>query len=153
MYSSQPTSQGDSLACSVSQETNTKQGSSRSQALKVVREESTAQGIGNAETSNFVEGRGLIESAMHKVTTSFLSRLDHFGGSSEDMGYNYFMEKVGLLVWLVSVYLCQRERECVRGIERGCVYLSVSESQCMYICVRSSGSCVFMYVRERLRSL
>ena len=98
LSSSQPTGQGGNLAYPVSLGASTRHDSPSSRAAEVVRGEEAAQGIGEVGTSNLPEGIGLMEGTMVKVSNSFLARVNNLGGSSEDMGYNYFMEKVGLLV-------------------------------------------------------
>ena len=68
-----------------------------SRAVEAVSEKEATQDIGEAGTSNLGK-ESLMESTIHKVSVSFLFRLNHMGVSSEDMGCNYIMEKVELLV-------------------------------------------------------
>ena len=98
LSSSQSTSQGGNSAYPESRASPLRRDSSSSQAVEIVRGEGTAHGIGEAETSNLTEDIALMERTIGEVSTSNPSRVDHMGGSSDDMVHNYFMEKVRCLV-------------------------------------------------------
>ena len=66
-----------------------------------VRGEEAAPGVSGGalpmETEDFQEGSGLLADTIRKVNRSFHARLNQMaGGVSEDMGYQYFMEKVSV---------------------------------------------------------
>ena len=65
-------------------------------ASEDVRGEEAAPGVGGvAMEEDFQEGNGLLADTIRKVNRSFHARLNQMaGGGSEDMGYQYFMEKV-----------------------------------------------------------
>ncbi len=46
------------------------------------------------EDSSFSEGSGLLAETIRKVDRSFRARLSQMAGGTEDMGYQYFSEKV-----------------------------------------------------------
>ena len=60
------------------------------------RMEEAAQRMGAVanEMDIFQEGTGLLADTIRKVNSSFHARLNQMAGGSEDMGYQYFMEKV-----------------------------------------------------------
>ena len=51
-------------------------------------------GLVEEETPEFAEGSGLLAETVQKVDRSFRARINQMAGSSEDMGYQYFSEKV-----------------------------------------------------------
>ena len=53
-----------------------------------------APGILEEETPEFAEGSGLLADTIRKVDRTFRVRLNQMAGGSEDMGYQYFTEKV-----------------------------------------------------------
>ena len=59
-------------------------------------------GLVEEESPEFAEGTGLLAETVRKVDRSFRARLNQMAGGSEDMGYQYFSEKVHLyvLMWL-----------------------------------------------------
>ena len=61
-----------------------------------MRVEEAAQKMGAVanEIDIFQEGTGLLADTLRKVNSSFHARLNQMSGGSEDMGYQYFMEKV-----------------------------------------------------------
>ena len=65
-------------------------------ASEDVRGEEAAPGVGGVPMEeDFQEGNGLLADTIRKVNRSFHARLNQMaGGGSEDMGYQYFMEKV-----------------------------------------------------------
>lgn len=59
-----------------------------------VRGEAAAPGMCSEEVSDFAEGTGLLADTIRKVNTSFMARVSQMTGSTDDMGYKYFEEKV-----------------------------------------------------------
>ena len=59
-----------------------------------VRGEEAAPGINDDDSNDFTEGSGLFADTVRKVNQSFRARVNHLTGNSEDMGYQYFTEKV-----------------------------------------------------------
>lgn len=96
--SSASTSRGGNLFQQMSQGASSRHDSPSSSGSGDVRGEAVAQGIveedANANANDFAEGTGLLADTVRKVNTSFLARVNQMTGSSEDMGYKYFMEKV-----------------------------------------------------------
>ena len=113
LSSSQSTSQGGNLAYPESRGSPLRRNSSSSQAVEIVRGEGTAHGIVEAETSNLTEDIGLMEGTISEVSTSNPSRVEHMGGSSDDMVYNNFMEKVRCLVLLMNECVSKKESVCL----------------------------------------
>ena len=84
----------------------------------VVRGEEAAPGvIGGGlpmETEDFQEGSGLLADTIRKVNRSFHARLNQMaGGVSEDMGYQYFMEKVSHLHDVLVLHVLQVPRDLI----------------------------------------
>ena len=92
------TSQGGNLPYQGTQGASTTQDSPSSSGSAEVRGEVAARGVGQEDSSDFAEGTGLLADTVRKVNTSFLARVNQITGTSEDMGYKYFMEKVGVLI-------------------------------------------------------
>jgi hypothetical protein len=61
-----------------------------------VRGEEAAPGINDDDSNDFTEGSGLFADTVRKVNQSFRARVNHLTGNSEDMGYQYFTEKVNI---------------------------------------------------------
>ena len=59
-----------------------------------VRGEEAAPGIDDDDSNDFAEGSGLFADTVRKVNQSFRARVNHLTGNSDDMGYQYFTEKV-----------------------------------------------------------
>ena len=51
-------------------------------------------GLVEEESPEFAEGSGLLAETVRKVDRSFRARINQMAGGSEDMGYQYFSEKV-----------------------------------------------------------
>ena len=62
-------------------------------SLGGVRGEVAAPGLVEEDGSDF-EGSGLLADTIRKVDKSFRARVNHMAGGTDDMGYQYFMEKV-----------------------------------------------------------
>ena len=80
-----------------------------------VRGEEAAPGINDDDSNDFTEGSGLFADTVRKVNQSFRARVNHLTGNSEDMGYQYFTEKVN----------SQREIEYMYWVMRDCVSASL----------------------------
>lgn len=65
------------------------------------REASTAAALEDVCSSDLAEGSGLLADTIRKVDRSFRTRVNQIVGGSEDMGYQYFTEKV----MLCSMYI------------------------------------------------
>lgn len=61
-----------------------------------VRGEEAAPGMDDDDSNDFAEGSGLFADTVRKVNQSFRARVNHLTGNSDDMGYQYFTEKVGV---------------------------------------------------------
>ena len=73
-------------------------GRSISSGSSEIRGEVAAPGMPSEEMSDFTEGSGLLADTIRKVNSSFFVRLNQMTGSSDDMGYKYFVEKVSTSV-------------------------------------------------------
>ena len=73
-----------------------------------VRGEEAAPGIEDDDSNDFAEGSGLFADTVRKVNQSFRARVNHLTGNSDDMGYQYFTEKVS-----TSTSLSTRIHFCV----------------------------------------
>ena len=62
-----------------------------------VRGEEAAPGIDDDDSNDFAEGSGLFADTVRKVNQSFRARVNHLTGNSDDMGYQYFTEKVSVV--------------------------------------------------------
>ena len=78
----------------VSQGASSSRDSPGSSGSGEVRGEIVAPGMSVEESSDFSEGTGLLADTIRKVNTSFMARVNQMTGSSDDMGYKYFVEKV-----------------------------------------------------------
>ena len=87
-------------------------GVSRSALNPSGSKEEEVQCIADADTSNFTEDIGLMESTIRKVKTYLLTCVNHIFGLSEDIECDIFKEKVWLPIYLVCV-ICESEKECV----------------------------------------
>lgn len=61
-----------------------------------VRGEEAAPGIEDDDSNDFAEGSGLFADTVRKVNQSFRARVNHLTGNNDDMGYQYFTEKVSI---------------------------------------------------------
>ena len=59
-------------------------------------------GLVEEESPEFAEGSGLLAETVRKVDRSFRARINQMAGGSEDMGYQYFSEKVHTCMWLAA---------------------------------------------------
>ena len=78
-----------------------------------VRGVAIAPGIIEEESQEFLEGSGLLADTIRKVDRSFRARLNQMAGGAEDMGYQYFTEKVGVALY---VYMYTRMHQCCFGM-------------------------------------
>lgn len=63
-----------------------------------VRGEEAAPGMDDDDSNDFAEGSGLFADTVRKVNQSFRARVNHLTGNSDDMGYQYFTEKVSIYI-------------------------------------------------------
>lgn len=63
-----------------------------------------AGGCMTTEVEDSIEGTGLLAETMRKVDRSFRAKL--VGGPSDDLGYQYFVEKVSICVVIFDNYCC-----------------------------------------------
>lgn len=68
-----------------------------------VRETSTAATLEDMYNPDLAEGSGLLADTIRKVDRSFRTRVNQIAGASEDMGYQYFTEKVTLCSMCLEV--------------------------------------------------
>ena len=61
-----------------------------------VRGEEAAPGIEDDDNNDFADGSGLFADTVRKVNQSFRARVNHLTGNNDDMGYQYFTEKVSI---------------------------------------------------------
>ena len=85
-------------------------------------EEGEGDGEGEGEV---VEGSGLFAETRRKVERSFRSRLTQLSSPAEDLGYQYFVEKVFavllMCMWYPSMYDVVSVRGWVVSVDVGCV--------------------------------
>lgn len=76
-----------------------------STSVAEVRGEVVAPRMASGEEmmSDFTEGTGLLADTIRTVNSSFLARLNQMMGSSDDMGYKYFVEKVSAVLNTVMI--------------------------------------------------
>ena len=79
------------------QESTPSNGQNSVSNLKVgIRGEEAAPGMDDDDSNDFTEGSGLFADTVRKVNQSFRARVNHLTGNSDDMGYQYFTEKVSI---------------------------------------------------------